>query len=59
MKVWMVAGGYDCEGYCGETVRLFDCKSTAVAYRDELKEEGYDYIYCEAMDVCMESMLAA
>lgn len=58
MQVWMVMGGWDYEGFCGESMRLFDCKSSAVAYREELKKEGYDYIDCKVMGVCMESALA-
>ena len=58
MQVWMVMGGWEYEGDHGDSMRLFDCKSTAQAYRDELKEEGYDYIDCKVMDVCMESALA-
>jgi hypothetical protein len=59
MQVWMVMGGWQYEGFDGDSMRLFDCKSSAQAYRDELKEESYDYIDCKVMDVCMESMLAA
>jgi hypothetical protein len=58
MQVWMVMGGWEYEGDHGDSMRLFDCKSTAQAYRDELKEEGYDYIDCKVMGVCMESALA-
>ncbi len=57
MQVWMVMGGWQ-DGADGDSMRLFDCKSSAVAYREELKEEGYDYIDCKVMDVCMESALA-
>jgi hypothetical protein len=59
MQVWVVMGGWDYEGFDGESLRLFDCKSTAQAYRDELKEQSYDYIDCKVMDVCMESAIVA
>lgn len=59
MQVWMVMGGWEFEGDHGDSLRLFDCKSAAEAYRDELKEEGYDYIDCKVMNVLMESALAA
>ncbi len=58
MQVWMVMGGWQ-DGADGDSMRLFDCKSTARAYCDELKKEGYDYIDCKVMGVCMESALAA
>ena len=59
MQVYMVMGGWDYEGFSGDSLRLFDCKSAAEAYRDELKKEGYDYIDCKVMPVIMESALAA
>jgi hypothetical protein len=59
MQVWMVMGGWQYEGFDGESMRLFDCKSAAEAYRDQLKEESYDYIDCKVMNVCMESAIAA
>ena len=40
-------------------MRLFDCKSAAEAYRDELKKDGFDYIDCKVMPVIMESAIAA
>ena len=59
MQVYMVMGGWEFEGDHGDSLRLFDCKSAAQAYRDELKVEGYDYIDCKVMDVNMNSALAA
>ncbi len=58
-QVWMVMGGWQYEGFDGESMQLFDCKSAAEAYREELKKEGYDYIDCKVMNVCMESAIAA
>lgn len=59
MQVWVVMGGWQYEGDDGDSLRLFDCKSQAQAYRDELKEQSYDYIDCKVMGVCMESAIAA
>jgi hypothetical protein len=59
MKVWMVMGGWEFEGDQGDSLRLFDCKSTAGAYCDELKKFGYDYIDCKVMSVIEGSALAA
>ena len=59
MQVYMVMGGWEYEGDHGDTLRLFDCKSAAQAYRDELKEEGYDYIDCKVIPVNMQSAIAA
>lgn len=59
VQVWMVMGGWEFEGDHGDSLRLFDCKSAAEVYRDELKKEGYDYIDCKVMNVYMESALAA
>ena len=59
MQVWMVMGGWDYEGFSGDSLRLFDCKSAAEAYRDELKEFGYHYIDCKVMPVVMDSAIPA
>ena len=59
MQVYSVMGGWDYEGFDGGSLRLFDCKSAAQAYQDELKEGFYDYVECKLMEVCMESAIAA
>jgi hypothetical protein len=59
MQVYMVMGGWEYEGDHGDSLRLFDCKSTAQAYRDELKDFGYDYIDCKVIPVNMQSAIAA
>lgn len=59
MKVWMVMGGWDYEGFDGDSMQLFDCKSAAEKYRDELKKQSYDYIDCKVMNVCMGSAVPA
>jgi hypothetical protein len=58
MKVYAVIGGTDYEGEDFDSLRLFDCRSTAVAYHKELTEvDGYDYAVMEVKEVCMESAL--
>ena len=59
MQVYMVMGGWNYEGFDGDSLRLFDCKSAAEAYRDELKEESYDYIDCKVIPVNMQSAITA
>ncbi len=59
MKVYAVIGGFDYEGESFNTLRLFDCLSTADAYREHLTvDEGYDYALMEVREVNMESALA-
>ncbi len=59
MKVYAVIGGWDYEGESFHSLRLFDCKSAADAYRQNLTEdEGYDYALIEVREICMESALA-
>ena len=58
MKVYAVIGGWDYEGEDFNSLKLFDCKSTADAYTIYLQEnEGYDYFKMEVRDVIMESNL--
>jgi len=57
-KVYAVIGGWDYEGEDFESLRLFDCFSTANAYLVHLEEqEGYDYSKMDTREVCMESAL--
>ncbi len=58
-KVYAVIGGWDYEGEDFESLRLFDCFSTANAYVVRLEEqEGYDYSRMDVREVVMESALA-
>ena len=57
MQVYAVIAGTSYEGEDFTTLRLFDCKSSAVAYVAHL-EEHFDYAEMELRDVCMESALA-
>lgn len=56
MKVYAVIGGINDEGEDFNTLRLFDCRTTADLYRQELEIDlGYDYAIMEIREVCMES----
>jgi hypothetical protein len=58
-KVYAVIGGWDYEGEDFESLRLFDCFSTANAYVVRLEEqEGYDYSRMDVREIVMESALA-
>jgi hypothetical protein len=60
MKVYAVIGGYGAYGGEIDSLRLFDCRSTAVAYHKELTEvEGYDYALLREQEVNMESAILA
>jgi hypothetical protein len=56
-KVYAVIAGIDYEGEVFETLRLFDCFSTADAYLKHLEAE-YDYAKMDAREVCLESAYA-
>ena len=59
MKVYAVIAGADYEGEDFDTLRLFDCRSAADAYAQELQKQfGVDYTLIEEREVCMESALA-
>ena len=55
-KCIAVIGGIDYEGEAFRTLRLFDCQSTADAYKAELEQE-YDYVLMEVRDVSQYSMM--
>jgi hypothetical protein len=60
MKVYVVIGGWDYEGEHFDSLRLFDCHSTAEAYYQRLTDvDGYDYAKMEVKEVEMKSLLAA
>ncbi len=58
MHVYSVMGGWDYEGFDGDSLRLFDCKSAAEAYQKELQLGLYDYAEVKVMQVQMHSALA-
>ena len=57
-QVYAVIGGYQYEGEDFNSLKLFDCWSTADAYREELCE-NYDYAIMETREVNLESAIAA
>lgn len=60
MKLYAVIGGIDYEGESFDSLRLFDCKSAAEAYKEELvQSQGYDYAEMKMQEVCMQSAIAA
>ena len=58
MQVYSVIGGEHYEGEHGASLQLFDCKSTAEAYAEELKNGDYDYALINVIEVQMHSALA-
>jgi hypothetical protein len=58
MQVYSVIGGWHYEGENGPSLQLFDCKSAAEAYAEELKNGDYDYALINVLEVQMHSALA-
>ena len=58
MTVYVVIGGCDYEGESLHSLKLFDCKSSALKYEEELKKGFYDYVIVREQDVIMESALS-
>jgi hypothetical protein len=59
MKVYAVISGAHYEGESFDSLRLFDCRSSADAYAQELQKQfGVDYTLIEEREVCFESALA-
>jgi len=60
MHVYSVMGGWDYEGFSGDSLQLFDCKSAAEVYAEGLKKNwNYDYVEIKVMQVQEHSALAA
>jgi hypothetical protein len=54
-----VIGGFNYEGEYFDSLKLFDCRSSADAYYQKLVEvEGFDYAKIALLDVIMESAIA-
>ena len=59
MKVYAVIGCIQYEGALFDTLRLFDCLSTAKAYAAELEQEiCIDWAEIEEREICLQSALA-
>ena len=60
MKIYVVIGGIDYEGEDFDTLKLFDCYSSAEKYQNQLTEDqGFDYALLKIHNVIMESAIAA
>jgi hypothetical protein len=58
-KVYAVIGGWDYEGENFDSMRLFDCYSTAEKYQNQLtNDEGYDYALLKIREVIQESLFS-
>ena len=58
MEVYAVIGGINYEGEQFHSLKLFDCWSSADAYREHLiVNDGYDYAKMELREVNMESAI--
>lgn len=56
MKVYAVIGGINCEGEDFDTLKLFDCKSTAELYKEKLSGD-YDYALMDVREVSIDSSI--
>ena len=54
--VYAVIGGYDFENQVFASLRLFDCKSAAEHYKNELLK-NYDYALMKTVEINMESKI--
>ena len=60
MKVYAVISGADYEGENFDSLRLFDCRTSAEAYGKQLEAQiAVDYVLIEEREVCFESAIAA
>jgi hypothetical protein len=58
MEVYAVIGGWDHDGEDFDSLKLFDCWSSADAYREHLiVNEGFGYAKIEEREVNMESAI--
>ena len=57
-QVYAVIGGYQYEGENFNSLKLFDCKSAAEKYKEELQKRS-DYVLMETKEVYMESAIVA
>ena len=60
MKVYAVISGADYEGENFDSLRLFDCRTSAEAYGKQLEAQiAVDYVLIEEREVSFESAIAA
>ena len=55
-KCIAVIGGTDYEGECFDSLRLFDCQSTADLYKAKLQQD-FDYVLVEVREVSQYSAM--
>ena len=64
-KCIVVIGGYDSchhgadghyEGECFDSLRLFDCQSTADAYKEEIKDD-FEYVLMKVLPISQYSAM--
>ena len=55
-KAIAVIGGTDFEGESFQTLRLFDCQSTADLYKAKL-EQDFDYVLMEVQEISQYSTM--
>lgn len=57
-QVYAVIGGFDYEGEDFSSLHLFDCKSSAEAYKNRLVDvDGYDYAKMEKRWIDLNSAI--
>ena len=56
-KCIAVIGGWDHAGEYFDSLRLFDCQSTAEAYKAELEREEFDYVLMKVLPVSQYSAM--
>ena len=57
-KAIAVIGGWDYEGQDFDSLRLFDCQSTADLYKAELEREfEFDYVLMEVKEISQYSAM--
>lgn len=58
MQVYSVIAGCDYEGENVSTLKLFDCKSSAIEYKEYLQDQfGIDYVIMQLQNVIMDSAI--
>jgi len=55
-KCIAVIGGIDYEGAEFSSLRLFDCQSTADAYKEEIKDD-HEYVLMKVLPISQYSMM--
>ena len=56
-KCIAVIGGWDHAGEYFDSLRLFDCQSTAEEYKAELEREEFDYVLMKVLPVSQYSVM--